>query len=49
MRPKSYGLIFTSHSSTASYSGLSRDDLTLHVGKSACDKNRIFSAEAMAY
>ena len=39
MRQKSYRLIFASHSSTTPPSGLGKDNLGLHVGKSVCDKN----------
>ena len=53
MSPKSYGLIFASHSSTASLSGFSKDKLGMYVGKSVCEKNKSFtcdtSVEAMTH
>ena len=43
MRPKNCGLIFASHSSTASPLGFGKDILSLQVGKPGCDKNQSFT------
>ena len=48
MNPNSYGLIFASHSSTASPSGLSKGNLGLNEGKFFGDKNQNFTSSTPA-
>ena len=43
MSPKSYRLIFASHSSTASPLGFSKGSLALYERKSVSDKNQSFT------
>ena len=48
MSPKSYRLIFASHSSTGLPSGCSKDNLGLHVGESVCDEYQNFTVSPAA-
>ena len=43
MRPKAYGLIFSSYSSTGSLSSLGKGNLGLYVGESVFNKIQSFS------
>ena len=48
MSPKSYRLIYASHSSTASPSGFSKSNLGLYEGKSFGNKNQSFTINTPA-